>query len=55
MTREIISKRLRQRYGVSSDSQVMDELQDRGLVSDCAVTLEDVADRDLLQVVATEL
>ena len=48
MSREIIIARLRSIYGITNDDNLMNELQDHGKVSDEAVKIEDVSDRDLM-------
>ena len=40
---------LRRKFGVNNDVELMNELQDIGLVSDEAVTIEECADRDLVR------
>lgn len=50
MTREEIIKRIRYANAVTTDDKLMDKLQDRGLISDLCVHIDDVADRDLINV-----
>jgi hypothetical protein len=47
-TREDLDLRLRVKFFAHSDNDLMDKLQDIGLVSDEAVTIDDCADRDLI-------
>lgn len=50
MTRERLISALRSVHGVTNDNALMDILQlQLGLVSDCAVTIDDVCNRDLLR------
>jgi hypothetical protein len=48
-SREELTERLRVKFLAYSDNNLIDKLQDIGLVSDLAVTLEDCADRDLIR------
>jgi len=48
MNREELVEELKRKFRVGSEAKLMDRLQDYGLVSDEAVTLEDCADRDLI-------
>ena len=48
MSREELTERLKVKFLVNSPNALMDKLQDLGLVSDEAVTIEDCADRDLI-------
>lgn len=49
MSREDLVERLKVKFFAGSDNKLMDKLQDLGLVSDEAVTVDDCADRDLIQ------
>lgn len=49
MSRDELIRQLRYIHLVRTDDKLMDVLQDRGLVSDNAVHIEDVADRDLIR------
>ena len=49
MSREELVLRLQVKFFVTSNDKLMDRLQDLGLVSDEAITIEDCADRDLIQ------
>ena len=48
MTRLQLINRLLRKYRAAGINALMDILQDKGLVSDECVTLEDVAERDLI-------
>jgi len=51
MTHAEILAALMRRYGVGSESRLLDVLQNRGLVSNNCVTMAEVADRDLLRAI----
>jgi len=48
MSREIVIARLRSIYGITNEDSLMNKLQDHGKVSDNAVTIDEVSDRDLM-------
>ena len=49
MTREQLINRLLRKYRASGVTALLDTLQNEGIVSDEAVTIEDVAIRDLVR------
>ena len=48
MSRERLIRELMSKFGASTESKLMDALQDLGLVADEAVMIYDCADRDLI-------
>lgn len=48
VTREQLIRKLLVRYGARNEIELMNSLQDQGIVSDEAVMIEDCADRDLI-------
>ena len=49
MTRAKLASEMRAKLKCSNDTDLMNQLQGRGLVSDNAVTLDDVSDGDLIR------
>jgi hypothetical protein len=49
MDREELITRLQFKFFVCNPNALMDKLQDTGLVSDEAVTIDDCSDRDLIR------
>ena len=50
MERIEIIKRMRWIFFVPNDVRLMDILQDKGMVADEAITIDEVCDRDLIRV-----
>ena len=48
VTHQEIHADLRKKTGTKNNTELMNYLQDRGMVSDNAITIEDVADSDLM-------
>jgi len=53
MTREELIRKLLVKFGARNDMELMNALQDQGLVSDEAILLADCADRDLMHALMT--
>ena len=55
MSRARLLSQLRSLHGVQNDTELMNSLQDHGLVSDNAETLDDCADGDLVRALNQEV
>lgn len=45
-----ILKKIKAHFSTNNPDRLMDKLQDQGLISDLCVTLDDIADRDLMRI-----